>query len=128
VEPTHKGSRADLEASFSQLAQRLQRTEYRFDSRIPVVGALIVAIRRWWHEVAGRWALKHAVAEQVAFDAEVLRLLRLLQSRIEALEVELAQAQAQARRSEIANTLRQQTLTRDVEVIAYHTGLSQPRF
>lgn len=58
------------------LAQRATLDEWRFSSDKPLVGSLIAAFRQRWHDVAGKWALRHLRQQQERFNHLLLRLLQ----------------------------------------------------
>ena len=56
------------------LAQQHALTEPDFRSDKPLIGPLIVAFRRLWHSIAGKWALRQLMQQQNRFNALAARL------------------------------------------------------
>jgi GT2 family glycosyltransferase len=56
-------------------------SEFEFRSPVPVLGPLIAGARRWWYNVAARWAVGHLARQQEAINRQVA----LLQERQEAM-------------------------------------------
>ena len=56
-------------------------SEFEFRSSVPVLGPLIAGARRWWYNVAARWAVRHLARQQEAIN----RQMALLQERQEAM-------------------------------------------
>lgn len=53
-----------------------------FASRVPIVGGLIVALRRLWSSVAVRWYVRPLIQQQNIFNAQVVGYLKALQDRL----------------------------------------------
>ena len=57
------------------LAQQKTMDEFRFSSQIPLIGPLIALFREQWHNVAGKWAVRHLRQQQQRFNHLLLKLL-----------------------------------------------------
>lgn len=83
------------------LRARASLREWRFTSGLPVIGGLVVLLRRSHHAVAGEWALRDLIQQQSAFNHEVIQCLDYLHQRVENLErqaVDADRADLQSRR------------------------------
>jgi len=49
--------------------------EFQFESRVPILGPLISGVRRLWHSIAGRWALRWLAGQQEGINAAVAERL-----------------------------------------------------
>lgn len=87
-------SSAPQPADWDDLQSRWDIQEYTFRSTVPVVGPLIVAVRRFWNNMSARWYTGYMFEQQSAFNQLVVQRLEYLQKR-EDLSLILAEYESQ---------------------------------
>ena len=65
--------------------------EYRFESRLPVVGVLIARLRATWYAVASQWADAAIIRQQTAYNQLVAQHLSHITIRLATVEQQLAE-------------------------------------
>lgn len=105
-----------------------------FHSAKPLLGPLIVAARRLWHSIAGKWALRQLIQQQNRFNALTARLLDEQHDRSKhtALEIELLFRELLRREEETAALqqtvagLQQRLATLEAATSPHTPGENQP--
>jgi len=87
-----------FQVALDELAARSRLHEPVFHSDVPVVGSLIVAVRRFWNWMSTKWYVRGWMAQQADFNAQVADVVGQLaqiqegnEQRIHELELRLAQ-------------------------------------
>jgi ubiquinone/menaquinone biosynthesis C-methylase UbiE len=70
----------------SQLNAGRTVQEPAFSSRLPFIGSLVAALRRFWNHITVRWYVRALLDQQNAFNAEVVRSFDALASMVAALK------------------------------------------
>jgi hypothetical protein len=85
-----------FQTTLDDLATKSHLREPDFQSSVPLVGALIVAVRRFWNWMSAKWYVRGWMAQQTAFNAHAVdaveQLVRIQESseqRIHDLEVQV---------------------------------------
>ena len=68
----------DLRALLAAVTDHQALAEHEFRSALPVIGPVVVYVRRLWHAVAGRWALRTVICQQNMYNALVAEALAAL--------------------------------------------------
>lgn len=79
-----------FDSQLKQLAALLNRSEFEFASSAPVLGAVFQRLRQRWNNISTRWYVNHAVAQQVAFDTQLVQMLTALTDYTRQLETQNA--------------------------------------
>jgi hypothetical protein len=56
--------------------------EYRFRSKVPVLGSLIVGLRSIVYNAAARWGVQHVIVQQNQINAQLAERLQELEARL----------------------------------------------
>jgi hypothetical protein len=103
-----------LDQLIDQLQRQTTMTEIAFTSSAPVIGPLLVALRRAAYNLSARWALKYYAQQQLEFQRTLLGLLRQMQHELNEANARLITLeQANAR-----NTTLHEAYNRDIEMLA----------
>ena len=85
-----------IETTLDHLATSSQLREPRFQSVAPLVGPVIVAVRRFWNWMSAKWYVRGWMTQQAAFNAqtveaveELLQMQKRNERRIHDLELEM---------------------------------------
>jgi hypothetical protein len=85
-----------LQSTLDDLAAKSHLREPDFHSSVPLVGPLIVAVRRFWNWMSAKWYVRGWMIQQAAFNAqtvdameELLRIQESNEQRIHELELQV---------------------------------------
>jgi hypothetical protein len=90
-----------LQIAFDELALKSHLREPKFHSEVPLLGSLIVAVRRFWNWMSAKWYVRGWMAQQVDWNARMVNVVNELiemqeanEQRIHELELALENSDA----------------------------------
>jgi hypothetical protein len=92
--PARGGDSHGASPLLAELEGRWLVREPQFSSKAPVLGPLIVAVRRSWNWVSTKWYVRGILDQQVGFNALVVQALTEMHRANQSLETQMAELQA----------------------------------
>ncbi len=71
-DPEEHDSLLQVQQTVDELLAKSRLQEPGFDSSVPLLGPLVVAVRRLWNWISTKWYVRGWMSQQVAFNAEVV--------------------------------------------------------
>jgi len=101
-------------------------SELPFVSGVPVVGPLIVRIRRLWNWMSTKWYVQPLVQQQNAFNALVIESLRAIDLSLQAVEASVSERERQTTQQHVDLVRLEQRMRRIEERLAQIEQHLQP--
>jgi multidrug efflux pump subunit AcrA (membrane-fusion protein) len=108
----------EFEQRLAALQARMKVSEYDFYSPAPVIGPLIMAIRRGWNNISARWYVQDYARQQLEFQRELVQLLQAMQQDNAQLRQQITLLENQLAEKDRRLSMAQRMLERDVTALA----------
>jgi GT2 family glycosyltransferase len=76
-------------ATIDQFYEKASLKEFTFASKVPLIGPFIIKFRELCHSISAKWALRHLIQQQTAFNLAMLKTIKDITASLNEMEKEL---------------------------------------